>query len=298
MMLRFVSLCSGIEGASVAWKPLGWDARLFSEVDRDACKVLADRHPEVKNVGDIRNVHLHEGYCDVIVGGTPCQSFSVQGLRKGIDDDRGQLAFEFFRIVREGLPRWVIWENVTGVLSSNGGRDFGTILGALDVLGYGFSWRVLDARFFGVAQRRKRVYLVGHLGGWQRSAAALFDIPTVQKDGRPTFQVRKGRAAAARKASEGDVLGWTGDETPKFGDEIVPTLRAQQGGEGVGVLNGEIRKLTITEWERLQGFPDGYTDVGISDSARRRLIGNSFCVPVIQWIGKRISFLERHHGEA
>lgn len=291
-MLRFVSLCSGIEGASVAWKPLGWSLRYVCEIEKNACKVLERRHPEARNLGDIKSVHLKSGCCDLIIGGTPCQSFSITGLRKGFDDDRGDIASHFFRCVREAAPCWVVWENVPGVLSSNGGRDFGCILGALAELGYGFAYRVLDARYFGVAQRRKRVYVVGYSGDWRLAAAALFDLPTVQADGIEIREVRKRRSRLSAKTHESNVLGWTGDETPKFANEIVPTLRAYQGGEGVGVLNGTMRKLTPVEWERLQGFPDGYTDVGISDRARMQLIGNSFCVPVIQWIGKRISFLE------
>lgn len=291
-MLHYVSLCSGIEGASVAWKPLGWKLRYVSEIEKNACKVLEERHPEARNLGDICKFRLQPGCCDVVVGGTPCQSFSVTGLRKGLNDDRGKIAPEFFRRVREASPSWVVWENVPGVLSSNRGKDFGSILGALAELGYGFAYRVLDARYFGVAQRRKRVYVVGHRGDWRPAAASLFDLPTVQADGIEIREVRKRRTRSTAKVSESNVLGWTGDETPKFGVEVVPTLRAYQGGEGVGVLNGTMRRLTPVEWERLQGFPDGYTDVGISDRARMQLVGNSFCVPVIQWIGQRISFIE------
>lgn len=177
--LRFGSVCSGIEAASVAWESIGWKAAWFSEIAPWPSKFLATRYPEIPNhgslvgladrlVGDAR-------YIDLLVGGTPCQSFSVAGLRGGLADERGNLALEFSRLAQGLRPRWVIWENVPGVLSSNGGRDFGAILGALVELGYGVAYRVLDARHFGVPQRRRRVFLVGCLGGWAAAAAVLFE---------------------------------------------------------------------------------------------------------------------------
>jgi site-specific DNA-cytosine methylase len=112
---------------------------------------------------------------DLLVGGTPCQSFSVAGLRGGLDDERGNLALEYLRLADRLRPRWLVWENVPGVLSSNGGRDFGSILGGMVELGYGVAYRVLDAQFFGVAQRRRRVFVVGYAGDWRRAAAVLFE---------------------------------------------------------------------------------------------------------------------------
>jgi DNA (cytosine-5)-methyltransferase 1 len=236
------------------------------------------------------SISIPKGSVDVVIGGTPCQSFSVTGLRTGIHDGRGNLSLEFMRIVGETLPRWVVWENVPGVLSSDGGWAFGSILGALGILGYGWAYRVLDARYFGVPQRRRRVYVVGHIGGcWKRAAATLFDGTSL---GSSRVEAKEVQKTCARTTHQSDVLGWTGDETPKFAVNVVPTLRANQGGEGVGVVNGTVRRLTVTEWERLQGFADGYTDVGLSEKSRMRLLGNSFCVPVVRWIGERISFIE------
>jgi DNA (cytosine-5)-methyltransferase 1 len=121
------------------------------------------------------NPIFNETTIDVLVGGTPCQSFSVAGLRKGMEDSRGNLALEFCRIADKAKPQWIVWENVPGVLSSNGGKDFGSLLGALGELGYGFAYRILDAQHFGVAQRRRRVFLVGYLGDWRPAAAVLFE---------------------------------------------------------------------------------------------------------------------------
>jgi DNA (cytosine-5)-methyltransferase 1 len=134
---------------------MGWEAAFFSEIEKFPCAVLEHRYPDVPLHGDFTTIKENEyGKIDLLVGGTPCQSFSVAGLRGGLDDDRGNLALEFCRLAQREQPRWIVWENVPGVLSSNGGRDFGSILGALEELGYGLAYRVLDAQYFGVAQRR------------------------------------------------------------------------------------------------------------------------------------------------
>mgnify|MGYP007071585731 CR=1 FL=1 len=172
MSLRYGSVCSGIEAATVAWHPLGWKPAFFSEIDKFPRAVLQHHYPHVPLHGDFTAIRGDEYEpIDLLVGGTPCQSFSVAGLRQGLADARGKLALEFLLLARRLRPRWVAWENVPGVLSKNGGRDFGSILGGLVECGYGFSYRVLDAQYFGLAQRRKRVFVVGHLGDWRRVAA-------------------------------------------------------------------------------------------------------------------------------
>tara|TARA_R100000808_G_scaffold1636_1_gene7248 strand:- start:1775 stop:2965 length:1191 start_codon:yes stop_codon:yes gene_type:complete len=176
--MRFGSVCSGIEAASVAWP--AWQAAWFAEIEPFPCALLQHHYPSVPNLGDMTRMGFLDdakeyGPIDLLVGGTPCQSFSVAGLRQGLDDDRGNLALQYTRIAQALQPSWVIWENVPGVLSSNGGRDFGSILGALEECGYEFAYRVLDAQHFGVPQRRRRVFVVGHLGDWRRAAAVLFE---------------------------------------------------------------------------------------------------------------------------
>ena len=192
--MKFGSVCSGIEAASVAWHPLGWRAQWLAEIDNFPSKVLAHHYPETPNYGDFTNITTDAGEIELLVGGTPCQSFSLAGLRGGLSDDRGNLALEFIRLADRFRPRWIVWENVPGVLSSNGGRDFGSILGALVNVGYGFAYRVLDAQFFGVPQRRRRVFLVGHLGDWRLAAAVLFERESLR--GNPA-KIRKARKEAA-----------------------------------------------------------------------------------------------------
>lgn len=172
--LTYGSVCSGIEAASVAWYPLGWRAAFLSEIDGFPRAVLQHHYREKPLHGDFTTIRAGEYEpVDLLVGGTPCQSFSVAGLRGGLDDDRGNLALEYLKLADRLRPRWVVWENVPGVLSSNRGRDFGSILGGLVELGYGFAYRVLDAQFFGVPQRRRRVFVVGYLGDWRPAAAVL-----------------------------------------------------------------------------------------------------------------------------
>lgn len=195
MSLTFGSVCSGIEAASMAWGPLGWRASFFAEVAAFPCAVLRHHHPEVPCHGDFTTIAPGDyAAIDLLVGGTPCQSFSVAGLRGGLDDDRGNLALEFLRLADRLRPRWLVWENVPGVLSSNDGRDFGAILGGMVELGYGLAYRVLDAQFFGVAQRRRRVFVVGHLGDWRRAAAVLFERQGLSGDPAPRRQARQGVA--------------------------------------------------------------------------------------------------------
>ena len=214
--MRFGSVCSGIEAASVAWHPLGWSAAFFSEIEPFPCAVLAHHYPDTPNHGDMTKFkEWPDAAIDVLVGGTPCQSFSVAGLRAGLDDPRGNLMLTFGAIADRYRPKWIVWENVPGVLSSNGGRDFGSFLGLLGQLGYGFAYRVLDAQFVrvdglerAVPQRRRRVFVVGYLGDWRRAAAVLFERESLS-----------GHPAPRREAGEG----------------VAPTISSRPtGGGGLG----------------------------------------------------------------
>jgi DNA (cytosine-5)-methyltransferase 1 len=192
MTLRFGSVCSGIEAASCAWHPLGWQTSFVSEIEPFPSAVLAHHYPTVPNLGDMTKFKdWPDAAIDVLVGGTPCQSFSVAGLRKGLADPRGNLMLTYLAIAERFAPRWLVWENVPGVLSSNGGRDFGTLLGGLAELGYGFAYRVLDAQYFGVAQRRRRVFVVGHFGDWRRAAAVLFERESLLGHPAPRREARQ-----------------------------------------------------------------------------------------------------------
>jgi len=205
--MRYLSVCSGIEAATVAWHPLGWQPAAFAEIDSFPSEVLREHYPDVPNAGDFTAIQGDEyGAVDLLVGGTPCQDFSIAGLRAGVAGDRGNLTLEFLRLAQRVRPRWLVWENVPGVYSStshdapdprkpedclfisNGdermvadqydadeSHAFACFLAGLQELGYGFAYRTLDAQFFGVPQRRRRVFVVGHLGDWRRAAAVLFE---------------------------------------------------------------------------------------------------------------------------
>ena len=193
--MKYGSVCSGIEAASVAWHPLGWEPQWFSEIESFPSEVLKQRFPDIPNLGDMTKLTLtptfNEKSIDLLVGGTPCQSFSVAGLRGGLADPRGNLMLTFLGLADAKKPKWIVWENVPGVLSSNGGKDFGTFLGALGELGYGFAYRVLDAQYFGVAQRRRRVFVVGYLGDWRVAAAVLFERESLQGNTKPSRKKRE-----------------------------------------------------------------------------------------------------------
>lgn len=193
------SVCSGIEAASVAWHPLGWRAAFLSEIEAFPRAVLQHHYPAAPLHGDFTTIKENDYEAiNLLVGGTPCQSFSVAGLRGGMADERGNLALEYLRLAERLRPRWLLWENVPGVLSSNGGRDFGSFLGGLGQLGYGFAYRVLDAQYFGLAQRRKRVFVVGYFGDWRRAAAVLFEPASLRGHPAPRRETREGAAASTQ----------------------------------------------------------------------------------------------------
>jgi DNA (cytosine-5)-methyltransferase 1 len=299
-LTTFHSFCSGIEAASVAWGPLGWECLSVSEIDKFPAEVLAHHFPTVPNLGDMTDVEAVDDAIgdvpgDVWIAGTPCQSFSVAGQRAGLDDPRGNLALIYAGLLRRHHPRWFVWENVPGVLSSGGGADFRAILRAFGDAGYGLAWRVLDAQWFGVAQRRRRVFVVGHFGDWRPAAAVLFERPGVS--GCPAPSRKKGEGAAADVAGS---LGASDRGVARTGESrgqdplVASALPASAGHHGHGSPRGDgadnlivsnaegatgnpvltssnqtplvvhgytVRRLTPRECERLQGFPDDWTRI-------------------------------------
>jgi len=201
--MRLGTVCSGIGAPEQAGRALGWRGVWASEIDSAARAVFAARHPRVELLGDMleEDWDARRGTVDVLAAGTPCQSFSVAGKRAGLADARGDLTRDFFaRVVPAVRPRWVVWENVPGVLSDDGGRTFGAILGWLAEHGYGWAWRVLDAQWWGVAQRRRRLFLVGCAGGaWQRAAAVLLEPESMR--GGPAPSREEGARVAATLAA-------------------------------------------------------------------------------------------------
>lgn len=222
----------------MAWEPLGWECAGVAEIAAFPSAVLAHHFPEVRNHGDFTKIEAGDiGPIDLLVGGTPCQSFSLAGLRRGLADDRGNLALEFLRLADRTRPRWLLWENVPGVLSSNGGRDFGSILGGMVELGYGFFYRVLDAQYFGLAQRRKRVFLVGYLGDWRPPAAVLLERESLSWN--PAPRRAQGKDFAPTISSRATGGGGLGTNFDLDGGLIAHTLRgeghdASEDGTGRG----------------------------------------------------------------
>jgi len=320
--MRYGSVCSGIEAATVAWHELGWQPVFFSEIEKFPSELLAQKYPNVPNHGDMTTFEgwgYESGDIDVLVGGTPCQSFSVAGLRDGLADDRGNLALTYCRMVNRYRPRWTVWENVPGVLSSNGGRDFASIVGALAELGYSCAWRVLDAQNFGVPQRRRRVFLVGCASGdWRDSASVLFERNCGSRDFEKSRKAKqspaprtttcfagsiKSEVAATLQTTMHDYSRADGFNTVLHASDIAPSITSsgppysRTGNQRVEcdalVVQPKVRRLTPVEAERLQGFPDGYTDIKEStpDAPRYKALGNSMAVPVMRWIGQRIEMV-------
>lgn len=433
--MKFGSVCSGIEAASVAWHPLGWDAAWLSEIEPFPCALLAHHYPHVPNLGDMKTLpdRIRSGEVeapDLFCGGTPCQAFSVAGLRHSLDDARGNLSLTFCEIANaidsvRTTPCIVFWENVPGVLNTKD-NAFGCFLGALagedDALippggrwaNAGFidgakrtvAWRILDAQYFGVAQRRRRVFVVASARADFDPAAVLFEFDGVRRDTAPSREAGQEVAGTIAKCSfsggaggrpEGAAgnhfVNWPAEIATTldahFGDKqgledqhinggapclslcltsgtgqrydaetetLIPTngghfvafhhnaqacqlpsfdrdtsvsnsltclqqaavsgvlpigwdeemnasieqsdtlLRGGQGGRHDGVMNYalQVRRLTPVECERLQGFPDNYTDIKpkgkpTPDGPRYKALGNSWAVPVVRWIGKRIA---------
>ena len=417
--MRFLSVCSGIEAASVAWEPLGWKASGFAEIEPFPCAVLAHHYPDVPNHGDMMLLpsKIRAGEVeapDLLCGGTPCQAFSVAGLRQSLDDARGNLTLTFCEIAdaidsKREQPCIVFWENVPGVLNTKD-NAFGCFLGALagedDALvapggrwaNAGFvdgpqravAWRVLDAQYFGVAQRRRRVFVVASARADFDPAAVLFEFEGVRRDTAPSreaWQVaaptiagcsngggangpgrdvdsceslqvmtfdrqaqsqwgtekvassvmaRDHKSAtdlvaqpipldlrnAARDPEKHDAINRQGVGVGDAGDpahtvttacvhgvaqpiclmdqggsvmniehDMTGTLRREtHGHEPVVMQSMAVRRLTPTECERLQGFPDNYTKIAdkTPDGPRYKTLGNSWAVPVVRWIGGRI----------
>lgn len=237
--MRYLSVCSGIEAASVAFHPYGWKPVAFSEIDKAASRALATHYPETPNWGDMTKFQeWPDATVDVLCGGTPCQSFSVAGLRKGLADPRGNLMLTFGAIAGRYRPKWLVWENVPGVLSSNGGRDFGAFLGMLGELGYGFAYRVLDAQYvrtcrfpFAVPQRRRRVFVVGYLGDWRRAAAVLFDRESLSGNPPPRRKAGQGltHGVAPSLTSSGRGVERAGETR---GQDPVVALQSNSGDVG------------------------------------------------------------------
>ena len=265
--MKYASVCDGIGAAHVAWSGLGWDCKWTSEIEPFPAAVV-EHHFKLPNVGDMTAIteEMLDGYgpIDLLVGGTPCQSFSVAGLRGGLADPRGNLALRFVQLVGELRPSWVVWENVPGVLSSGGGRDFGTFLGALAELGYGFAYRILDAQWFGVAQRRRRVFVVTHARDWRCAAAVLFERESLCGNPPTRGKAWEGaaRSTAARLTGSGRGVERCGesrgqDDVVLAAPQVANPLTARMG-KGINTTCDEGQTAIVASY----GFKQGASHSG------------------------------------
>ena len=410
--MKYLSVCSGVEAATVAWHPLGWDPIGYAEIETFPSAVLSHHYPTVPNFGDITKYKEWNinGTVELLVGGTPCQAFSVAGLRKGLEDPRGNLTLVYTGILDRFKPKWFVWENVPGVLSSSGGRDFGSFLGAVAELGYGFAYRVLDAQYFGIPQRRRRVFVVGCLGDWVSASKVLFEPDCLSRNTEESRKTRERTSPDIEKSVGSNIETFNRQSHSQFGiDPLASTVKARDhkqftdlvvyethpadsrvremgdvcqtvtsrwgtGGGNVPIAlqdisgrdkaqNGRgwndeglmytldaaatqgvaysiredaiagnfsatplevtpalqalrssvqshhaqtfiaqqmaVRRLTPVECERLQGFPDNYSNIPwrgkpeSPDSLRYKAMGNSMAVPCMKWIGERVEMVEK-----
>ena len=251
--MKYVSLFAGIEAASVAWMPLGWNPVAFSEIDRFACALLSHYHPSVPNLGDITKIDTIARYApDVVVAGFPCQDLSVAGKRAGLHDENEQrtrsgLFFDALRLADDSRSRWLVMENVPGLLSSSDGRDFAIVVGEmagvrLDVPPDGWrnagvvagpkglvEWRVLDAQYFGLAQRRARVFIVRDSGDWRNRPPVLLEPESLRGDSAPGREARSGVAGCVTSGIGGG-RGGVDDNNARAGHvvacpDISPALK-------------------------------------------------------------------------
>ncbi|HDX9359030.1 TPA: phage N-6-adenine-methyltransferase [Escherichia coli] len=324
--MKYGSVCSGIEAASKAWEPIGWKPAWFSEIEPFPSAVLAQHWPEVSNLGDMTKIAdaVRAGDVDapdVLVGGTPCQAFSIAGLREGLSDDRGQLTLSYVELAnaidakrreRGETEAIIVWENVPGVLSSKD-NAFGCFLAGLagessELQPAGgkwthagcvsgpervIAWRVLDAQFFGVSQRRRRVFVVASARKGFDPAEILFE----QDVGSGSTEANN-VGVEGRSSTVDNCTLYRFRRTDSYIDDgVSSTLSARDykdRRELVVMADNRVRTLTPLEYERLQGFPDGHTLIQYEgkladDAPRYKAIGNSMAVPVMRWIGERIA---------
>lgn len=250
--MRYATLCSGIETPTVAWRPLGWHSVWHSEIEPFPNAVLAYHYPHVPNLGDMTRIHDNETYrnepVDLICAGTPCQSFSLAGLRGGMADPRGNLTLHLLRILAEKRPRWLVWENVPDIMSSwsdaetdQEGRiwqtnDFDTFLAGLRQVGYSVAWRILDAQYFGLAQRRERLFVVGYFGDdWRPPYAVLSDPASMS--GHPAPRRQQGQAVAALTAHGVGTCG--ADDNQAQAGHLVDAAVTSKWAKGTGGPAGD-----------------------------------------------------------
>jgi len=260
--IRYLSVCSGMEAATVAWHHMGWTPVGFSEIEPFPSAILKHHYPTITNYGDLTKFKewpIERGAVDLLVGGTPCQAFSVAGLRQGLADPRGNLALVFLGLADHLRPKYILWENVPGVLSSNKGRDFGSFINALAQFGYGFAWRVLDAQHFGVPQRRKRVFLLAieGAGNWRTASEILFERKSLSGDFEESNQKRENITTDAGKGIKTSGILWSASDQPNAERLIdkAGTLNCNKGQRGGYICPTIVDRAAFNQGENAQYEP-------------------------------------------
>jgi len=269
----------------------------FSEIDKYATQIYKTHFPTHKEYGNVSAINWSDTEnFDLLVGGFPCQAFSIAGKRQGFDDTRGTLFFEIARCLKEKHPRLLLLENVKGLLSHDKGRTFGVILNTLDELGYDLQWQVLNSKNFDVPQNRERVFIIGHLRGTSRPEVFpirqgnRLDTPAQQKNGKEIQTHRCLEATEYKNYSSerfDGVLQNIRTNQPNPRPEGDKSDNPNSIGRATYSDDMRIRRLTPTECERLQGFPDGWTE-GISDTQRYKCLGNAVTVNVIETVMSKL----------
>ena len=332
--LKYFSMFSGIGGFELGIQKAAPYAECigYSEVDKYAISVYERNFNGHKNYGDATQINPGElPRFDLLVGGFPCQAFSVAGKRQGFDDTRGTLFFDIARILKAKRPRHLVLENVKGLLSHDSGKTFATILGVLSDLGYFVEWQVLNSKDFGVPQNRERIYIVGHFGGAPRrqvfplrsdsgtvdelpghhtntvtaryggsQAVGTYVIESQLDAQSPTVRVREATKTGYAEATVGDSINISVPNSKTRRGRVQRGLAwTLQTSENQATLtpDARIRRLTPKECERLQGFPDDWTrynsdDKEVSDSQRYKMCGNAVTVNVVRAVMERIDFNE------
>jgi len=303
--MNFFSAFDGISAAAVALLPLGYKCVGVSEIDPHCIKLVNEKY-NFRNYGNFSDwKSWGKIEADMVIGGSPCTAFSHLGRRGGTSDPAGRLTLDFTNFICKNTPRYFLLENVPQILSIEQGRLFRWMLAKFTQRGYGVAWRILNSRYFGVAQSRRRVFAVGCLGDSTSAGKILFEaetmpIPTmeIQRAGQENTSTSAfGDYKNSRKQGRMDTHAECHRERYRQNNTALGTLTCQldSGIEQVNLIvidNNRPRYLTPLECERLQGFPDGYTE-GFSDTTRYKMIGNSMPVPVIRWLGARILATEQ-----
>ena len=324
--MKFLELCAGIGGFRQALENLGCECVGYSEIDKHAIKLYSAWYNDERNFGDITKIEAEKlPDFELLVGGFPCQAFSVAGKRGGFNDTRGTIFFDFARIMKAKKPKFAIFENVKGLLNHDGGKTYETMLRTLDELGYNAQWGILNTKFHGLPQNRERVYIVANLRE-RSSTKILFErgndsadkVERTENGIIGQFYNRKGKThqdlGVISSEGHSPALLATTHKNPrivKIGDidglntqysrvydskGVSTTINAQGGGLGAktGLYNAgdKVRRLTPKECFRLQGFKDEMVELGyklgISDTQLYKMAGNAVSVPVVEWVAQRV----------